>query len=173
MDLSKIKSGNNVPEDINVCIEISAHSQPIKYEIDKDSGALFVDRIQHNSMFYPCNYGFVPNTMADDGDSLDALVISKYNLMAGSVINSRPIGVLNMEDEGGIDAKIICVPSTKVCPLYSNITEIAELDEVLIKEIKFFFSRYKDVQNGKWVKVYDFGDAAEAKKAIKESIQQV
>ena len=171
MDLSKIKVGNNAPDDINVFIEISANSYPIKYELDKDSGAVFVDRIQNNSMFYPCNYGFVPNTLAKDGDPLDVLVISKYPLMATSVINARPIGVLHMEDDGGKDDKIICVPSTKVCSIYKDVKDISDISEVTIKEIEFFFSRYKDIQDGKWTKVDGIGNCEEAKKIILSSIQ--
>ena len=170
MDLTKIKAGKNLPEDINVCIEIAANSSPVKYEIDKESGALFVDRIQHNSMFYPCNYGFVPNTLAADGDPLDALVISKYSLIPASVINARPVGILNMEDDGGKDEKVICVPNHKVCPLYSHVNDINDLDKTVLEEIKFFFSRYKDVLDGKWAKVYEFGNAADAKEMIKKSL---
>ncbi|MDA7845255.1 inorganic diphosphatase [Rickettsiales bacterium] len=170
MDLLKVKPGSNPPHDLNVLIEIPSNSSPIKYEYDKDIGGLVVDRIQANSMFYPCNYGFVPNTLSEDGDPLDVLVVSRYPIMPGAIVNVRPVGVLDMEDDGGVDYKIIAVPSDSVCKFYSKVHDIEDVEEVLKKEIYFFFSRYKDVQDGKWTKVGDFKGKEEAQKIIEESI---
>jgi len=121
MDITKIPAGDNPPEDINVVIEVPQHGDPIKYELDKESGAVFVDRFMHTAMHYPCNYGFVPNTLSDDGDPVDVLVVSQFPLIPGCVINCRPVGVLQMEDEAGMDAKVLAVPSSKLKPLYCNV----------------------------------------------------
>lgn len=172
MDLSKIEVGNNPPEDINVVIEISANSDPIKYEVDKESNAIWVDRFLGTSMFYPANYGFVPNTLADDGDPLDVLVISPYSLPPGCVINVRPIGILNMADESGDDAKVIAVPNYKLSPLYDNVQEITDLPESLVNQIEHFFEHYKDLEPGKWVKINEWKGSDFAKDEISRFIQE-
>jgi inorganic pyrophosphatase len=167
-----VSAGKNPPEEVNVVIEIAANSEPVKYEIDKESGMLFVDRIFANSMFYPCSYGFIPNTLAEDGDPVDVLVMCRYKLEPCSVIATRPVGVLKMEDDGGRDAKIIGVPVDKVSKLYSDIKDIDDVSEVLKQEIQFFFERYKDTEKGKWTKVEGFFDVNEARKIITESIDR-
>ncbi len=169
MNIENVSLGDNVPENINVIIEVAANSN-VKYEMDKKSGALFVDRFLHTSMFYPANYGFLPHTLAKDGDPLDALVLTRWGLKEGCVIKSKPVGVLKMEDEKGMDEKIICVPTGKLDKSYSNINDINDLPEQVLNEIKHFFEHYKDLESGKWVKVTGFGNAEEAKKIIKDNL---
>ncbi|MBX2855551.1 MAG: inorganic diphosphatase [Rhodobacteraceae bacterium] len=173
MDFSKIPVGKNPPSDVNVVIEIpgGAGASPVKYEIDKDSGAVLVDRIVSTSMIYPCNYGFVPNTLHADGDPTDVLVRCNYPLVPGSVIRCRPVGVLKMEDDGGMDDKLLAVPAEKVDPFQADIQDISDLPEREIERIKHFFERYKDLEPGKWVKVIGWGDKAEAEKILVESIE--
>ncbi len=174
MDISRIPPGENPPFDINVVIEIpggAGGGSPVKYEIDKDSGAVKVDRIVNTSMFYPCNYGFVPNTLHDDGDPTDVLVRTDVTLLPGAVIACRPIGVLNMEDESGIDDKIVAVPVAKVDPFQSNIVEIGDLPEIERDRIRHFFERYKDLEEGKWVKVTGWGDRKEAEAILVRSLE--
>ncbi len=173
MDLSKIPAGKNPPSDINVVIEISgagAGGAPVKYEIDKDSGAVFVDRIVNTAMFYPCNYGFVPNTLHADGDPTDVLVRCDFALAPGSVIRCRLIGVLKMEDDGGMDDKLIAVPVEKVDPFSAKIQELTDLPERELERIKHFFEHYKDLEAGKWVKVSGWGSKAEAEEILTKSI---
>lgn len=170
MDISKIPVGADAPNDINVVIEVPQHADPIKYELDKESGAVFVDRFMHTAMHYPCNYGFVPNTLSDDGDPVDVLVVSQYPLIPGCVISCRPVGVLQMEDEAGMDAKILAVPSSKLKPYYCNIKGPEDLPAFLTDQIKHFFEHYKDLEKNKWVKVTGWGGAEEAKKEITDSI---
>ena len=172
MDISKISIGKNPPEDVNVLIEIPAGGAPIKYELDKDSGALFVDRFMHTAMFYPANYGFVPHTLSDDGDPCDVLVVSHVPVMAGAVVRSRPIGVLLMEDESGHDEKIIAVPVDKLHPFYTDVKNYTDLPEILRDQISHFFERYKDLEKGKWVKVTGWGDAAQASALIQQGIDR-
>jgi inorganic pyrophosphatase len=164
MSYSKIPSGKDVPNDIYVVIEIPANHDPIKYEIDKESDALFVDRFVGTAMFYPANYGYVPNTLADDGDPLDVLVVTPYPVQPGSVIRSRVVGKLNMEDEAGIDTKLLAVPHDKLTPLYKDIKEYSDLPPLLLAQIKHFFENYKALEPGKWVKVtgWEGSDAAKA-----------
>lgn len=152
MDLSKIPAGKDLPGDVNVVIEIPAGG-PVKYEVDKDSGAVFVDRFLHTAMYYPVNYGFIPNTLAEDGDPVDAMVLFRDTIVPGAVIRARPIGVLVMEDEAGQDEKLICVPHEKVDPYYADLNTHEDLPEVFRDQIKHFFERYKDLEKGKWVKV--------------------
>lgn len=168
MRFDLIKSGKNFPEDINVVIEIPMNGDPIKYEIDKESGMLCVDRFIHTSMRYPCNYGFIPNTMSSDGDPLDVLVITRFPLIPGCFINCIPIGVLLMEDESGKDEKIIAVPHEKIHMHYTDIKNITDLPQSFLDEISHFFERYKELEskNGKWAKVTGFKDSSEAKKII-------
>lgn len=172
MDINKITTGKNPPEEVNVIIEVSKGSIPVKYEMDKDSGALFVDRIIQTSMFYPCNYGFVPHTLSLDGDPIDILVIEDLSIMPGSVIAVRPVAVLNMEDESGIDEKILAVPTTKINPSYKNINSLDDIPTILIDRITNFFENYKKLEPGKWVKLKNWEGADQAKKLIKEAIER-
>jgi inorganic pyrophosphatase len=172
MDLSKIPSGNNAPSDINVVIEVPMGGNPVKYEMDKDSGAVFVDRFLSTSMVYPCNYGFVPQTLSGDGDPVDVLVVSPFPVVPGSVMRARPVGVLKMEDEKGEDEKILAVPHTKLHPYYDNVKNYTDLPEIFIASIKHFFEHYKDLEKGKWVKVTGFADAAEAEKMIADGVKR-
>ncbi len=170
MNISAIARGNNPPEDINVIIEVPVGGEPIKYELDKDSGALIVDRFLYTPMRYPGNYGFVPHTLSDDGDPIDVLVASTRALIPGAVINCRPIGVLNMTDEAGNDEKLIAVPSTKLTRRYEKIRSYADLPEITLQQIQHFFEHYKDLEPDKWVKLDHWGDADEAKTLISEAI---
>lgn len=164
MSLNNVTPGSKTPEVFNVIIEISANSDPVKYEVDKDSGALFVDRFMGTAMHYPCNYGYVPQTIADDGDPVDVLVVTPFALQPGVVVSCRPLGILQMEDEAGGDAKLVAVPTEKICPMYKNIQKLEDLPELLIQQIKHFFEHYKDLEPGKWVKVTGWAgiDAAKA-----------
>ncbi|MFZ9035998.1 MAG: inorganic diphosphatase [Francisellaceae bacterium] len=170
--LKNIKHGKDVPNDINVVIEIPANNEPVKYEFDKDSEMLVVDRFMSASMQYPCNYGFVPNTLSEDGDPVDVLVPTPVALRPGVVINCRPVGVLKMTDESGVDAKIIAVPSDKLTKAYSHVNEISDLPELLMAQIKHFFEHYKDLEPNKWVKVDGYEDADSAKAEIMASIKR-
>lgn len=170
MDLQKISAGKNPPSEINVVIEIPANTGPVKYEVDKDSGALFVDRLMATPMYYPCNYGFVPNTLSDDGDPIDVLVITPVPLVAGCVIPSRPIAVLKMSDEAGVDSKIIAVPTAKMTTAYNHVSEASDLPEGMMENIGHFFEHYKDLEKGKWVKVDGWGTADEARKDIEAAV---
>ncbi len=173
MNLDKIPAGKNPPEDINVVIEIpggAGGGSPVKYEVDKDSGAVMVDRIVNTPMFYPCNYGFVPNTLHEDGDPTDVLVRTDVALMPGVVVPSRPIGVLEMEDEAGVDDKIVAVPLAKVDPFQAGIADVGDLPEIERRRIQHFFERYKDLEEGKWVKVTGWGDRARALEILQRSL---
>ncbi|MFT4717903.1 MAG: inorganic pyrophosphatase [Rickettsiales bacterium] len=172
MNISKISFGNKAPEIVNVVIEVPMNSNPVKYELDKDSGALFVDRFLATPMYYPCNYGFIPNTLSDDGDPIDVLVVSELPLMPTSVIKVKPIGVLIMEDEKGMDEKILAVPSVKTNSEYENISDYTELNKSLLDKVSHFFERYKDLEKNKWVKVKGFEGATKAKELIKEAIDR-
>ncbi|AMQ88678.1 MULTISPECIES: inorganic diphosphatase [Marinobacter] len=170
MQFDNIPAGKNPPEDIYVAIEIPANSSPVKYELDKDMGALLVDRFMATPMFYPANYGFIPHTLADDGDPIDVLVVTPYPIQAGCVIRCRPVGVLNMEDEAGGDAKLVAVPHDKLTTTYHDVKEIDDLPELLRNQIRHFFENYKTLEPGKWVKVQGWGNASEAKKAIEDAV---
>ena len=170
MTYSKIPAGSDLPYDINVIIEIPANHDPIKYEIEKDSDALFVDRFVATPMFYPANYGYIPSTLSEDGDALDVLVVSPYPVMPGSVIRSRPVGVLNMTDESGPDAKLIAVPHSKLTRMYDHVIEISDLPEMLKKQTEHYFENYKDLEEDKWVKIDGWGSAEEARKEIMSSL---
>ena len=169
MDISKLSPGKDVPNDIFVVIEIPEGSQ-VKYEVDKDSGAIFVDRFLFTPMAYPAAYGFIPGTLAADGDPADALVLAPGPIVPGAVIRCRPIGMLQMEDESGQDEKIICVPHDKIHTLYKDVHSIDDLPEILRASIEHFFTRYKDLEPGKWVKVTGWATKEEAKKVILESL---
>jgi inorganic pyrophosphatase len=170
MDLKKIPIGKNPPNDINVVVEIPLRGDPVKYEICKESGAMFVDRFLHTAMFYPTNYGFVPHTLSDDGDPVDVMVVGKHGVAVGSVLRSRPIGVLLMEDESGQDEKILAVPHPKLHPFYDDVKSYTDLPDILIKQIEHFFAHYKDLEAGKWAKVLGWGDADKAGQIIEEAI---
>ena len=171
MSFNSISPGKDVPNDINVIIEIPANSDPIKYEIDKDSDAVFVDRFMATPMFYPANYGYVPQTLADDGDPLDVLVITPYPVVPGSVIRCRPVGMLNMSDESGQDEKVVAVPHDKLTPLYRDVKEYTDLPQLLIKQIEHFFENYKDLEEGKWVKIDCWQNADAAREVIMKFAQ--
>jgi inorganic pyrophosphatase len=170
MRLDAISIGKNPPKDINVIIEVSVGGEPIKYEMDKASGTLIVDRFLYTPMRYPGNYGFVPHTLSDDGDPIDVLVCNTRTIIPGAVINCRPVGVLIMEDEGGGDEKIIAVPSTKVSRRYENIQNYTDMPSISQQQIEHFFSHYKDLEPGKWAKIHHWGDTAEAEQRIVEAI---
>ncbi|MDJ0950016.1 MAG: inorganic diphosphatase [Alphaproteobacteria bacterium] len=172
MDINKITVGRNPPWDINVIIEIPLGGEPVKYELDKVSGALFVNRFLHTAMFYPANYGFIPHTLSEDGDPTDAMVIGRVPVAVGSVIRSRPIGVLVMEDESGPDEKILAVPVDELHPYYSNVTSYRQLPDVLCDQINHFFGHYKDLEKEKWVEVKRWGEAEEATKMIMEAVDR-
>ncbi len=170
MRLDAIKTGNNPPDDINVIIEVAVGGEPIKYEMDKDSGTLTVDRFLYTPMRYPGNYGFVPHTLSDDGDPIDVLVCNTRTIVPGAVINCRPIGVLVMEDDGGQDEKILAVPSVAVSRRYENVHNYSDLPSITLEQIQHFFEHYKDLEPGKWVKIQHWGDRDESIKLISEAI---
>ncbi len=172
MNLDRVTSGENCPNDINVIIEIPAHSDPVKYEVDKETGAMFVDRFMSTAMHYPCNYGYIPHTLSDDGDPADVLVVTPIPLISGSVIRVRPIGMLKMTDESGDDAKILAVPVDKLSREYRGISNIRQMPRTLLESISHFFEHYKDLEDGKWVRVDDWLDMDEAKKEIMESVER-
>ena len=173
MNIDKISSGANLPEEINVIIEISEGANPVKYELDKDSGALLVDRFLSTAMFYPANYGFIPHTLSDDGDPVDVLVIAQTPILPGAVVEARPIGVLMMEDESGIDEKLIAVPKDKIHPFTKDIQDIKDLPQITLDRIAHFFERYKDLESGKWVKLQGFEGKAKALEVINSSKQEL
>lgn len=172
MRIDAIKIGNNPPEDVNVIVEVPLGGEPIKYEMDKESGTLFVDRFLYTAMRYPGNYGFIPHTLSGDGDPCDVLVANTRAIAPGAVINVRPVGVLVMEDDGGQDEKIIAVPSHKLTQRYDRVESYTDLPEITIKQIEHFFEHYKDLEPGKWAKIIRWGDAAEAKRLIIEAIER-
>jgi len=170
IDSNNLSAGSNIPYDINVIVEIPAYSDPVKYEVDKKSGRLEVNRFMATAMRYPCNYGYVPSTLAADGDPLDVLVISPFNLFNGVLIKCRPLGMLKMEDESGDDSKIIVVPHDSLTEIYSDIKEYSDLPKPLLHTIKHFFQHYKDLEKGKWVRVDGWVGLEEAYNEIKKSI---
>lgn len=172
MRLESIPVGDNPPEDINVVIEVPVGGQPIKYELDKASGTMFVDRFLYTSMVYPGNYGFVPHTLSEDGDPIDVLVCNTRAIVPGAVMNCRPVGVLIMEDDAGQDEKIIAVPSTRLTRRYDNIENYSDLPKITIQQIEHFFEHYKDLEPDKWVKLAEVYEAKVAKKMIAEAIQR-
>lgn len=170
MSYSDIPAGKDIPNDVYAVIEIPANHAPIKYEIDKDSDALFVDRFMATPMFYPANYGYIPNTLSEDGDPLDVLVVTPYPVAPGAVIRCRAVGILNMEDDGGIDAKLIAVPHDKLTKIYQDVQEYTDLPELLIKQVEHFFSHYKDLEAGKWVKISGWDSAQKARDEIEKAV---
>jgi inorganic pyrophosphatase len=172
MNLEHIPAGKKAPHEVNVVIEIPMGSSPIKYEVDKASGALFVDRFVHTAMYYPCNYGFVPHTLSHDGDPADVLVVCTTPIIPGAVIAARPIGVLIMEDDGGMDEKILAVPTTKTFSYYENIQEYTDLPDILIQQIQHFFEHYKELEKGKWVKIKGWKGKDDAIQILQEAMDR-
>ncbi len=171
MNLDRVGYGVKVPDEFNVIIEIPAHSDPVKYEIDKVTGAMFVDRFLSTAMHYPCNYGYVPHTLSKDGDPVDVLVLAPVPLISGSAICCRPIGVLNMTDESGADAKILAVPTKKLSNSYNHVNSYKDLPQDLLDTINHFFEHYKDLDDSKWVKMEGWNGIDEAKQELLDSIQ--
>ncbi len=172
MDISKISIGQNPPWDINVLIEIPYGGDPVKYEFDKESGALIVDRFLHTAMFYPGNYGFIPHTLSEDGDPCDVMVVGRTPVNPGSILRSRPIGALIMEDEAGIDEKIIAVPVNDLHPYHADVKSYKDIPQVMVDQMEHFFTHYKDLEKNKWVKVQGWKSAEDAAELILESIQR-
>ncbi|BAN70171.1 inorganic diphosphatase [endosymbiont of unidentified scaly snail isolate Monju] len=172
MNLDRVQPGDNVPSEINVIIEIPAHRDPVKYELDKDTGAMFVDRFLGTAMFYPCNYGYVPHTLSQDGDPVDVMVVSPLPIQSGAVIRCRPIGMLRMEDDGGIDAKILAVPVDKLTPLYRSVHSYRDMPEETLDRLAHFFAHYKDLEKGKWVRIDGWVGVEEAKQEILDSVER-
>ena len=170
MSLFKVEAGKDLPHDVNVIIEIPKHSDPVKYEVDKKTGALHVDRFMATCMYYPCDYGYIPNTLSEDGDPIDVLVVCPHALLPGSVIRCRVIGMLRMTDESGPDAKLLALPTSKLTSLYNHIEKPEDLGQHLLSSIEHFFSHYKDLEQGKWVKVDGWEGVAAAHKEIEESV---
>ncbi len=170
MNLDAIPVGDAPPDDVNVIVEVAIGGEPIKYEMHKAAGTLFVDRFLYTPMRYPGNYGFVPHTLSDDGDPIDVLVANTRPIIAGAVINVRPIGVLKMEDDGGSDEKIIAVPSPRLTKRYINVHNYTDLPEITLDQIRHFFEHYKDLEPGKWARIIGWGDAAEARRFITEAM---
>jgi len=170
MRIDKIAPGRNVPDDVNVIVEVPVGGEPIKYELDKESGTLVVDRFLYTSMRYPGNYGFIPHTLSGDGDPVDVLIANSRAIAPGAVISVRPVGVLLMEDNAGKDEKIIAVPSQHISQRFDGIVNYKDLPEITLSQIEHFFAHYKDLEPGKWVKILRWGDAAEARQMIVEGI---
>ena len=170
MGLMEINSGRDVPNEINVIIEIPMHGEPVKYEVDKDSGALFVDRFLTTAMYYPANYGYIPNTLSEDGDPVDVLVVTPIPLISGSVIRCRVVGMLKMTDESGIDAKLLAVPIKKVSNMYEHVQTHQDLPQHLLLSLEHFFKHYKDLEEGKWVQVDGWEGPDVARQEIMASV---
>jgi len=172
MRLDAIAIGKNPPEEVNVIVEVPVGGEPIKYEMDKASGTLVVDRFLYTSMRYPGNYGFIPHTLSDDGDPCDVLIANQRGIVPGAVVAVRPVGVLKMQDEAGGDEKIIAVPTTRLTRRYEKVHGYMDLPDITLKQIEHFFQHYKDLESSKWVKVLGWGDAEEAKDLIRHAIER-
>ena len=172
MNLDNLPLGEDVPNDINVVIEIPSHGPPVKYEVEKDSGTLMVDRFMGTAMFYPCNYGFMPHTLSDDGDAVDVLVVTPVPLISGSVIRCRPVGMLEMTDEAGEDHKVLAVPISKLTKLYDDVQKPQDLHDDTLNQITHFFEQYKALETGKWVKVENWVGVERAREEILSSIER-
>jgi inorganic pyrophosphatase len=170
MRIDAISIGNDPPHDVNVIVEVPLGGQPIKYELNKEAGTLVVDRFLYTSMSYPGNYGFVPHTLSADGDPIDVLVCNTRPLLPGCVINVRPIGILVMEEDSGVDEKIIAVPSPHLTRRYDGVTNYSDVPTITLQQIEHFFEHYRDLEEGKWVKIGDWGDASAARRAIAAAI---
>lgn len=166
MNLDRVTSGDDCPNDINVIIEIPFQSDPVKYEVDKATGAMFVDRFMNTAMFYPFNYGYIPHTLSRDGDPVDVMVVTPAPLISGSVIRCRPVGLLKMTDESGDDPKVLAVPTDKLCRLYRQMRDISDVRPELLEQIAHFFEHYKDLDEGKWVRVEGWLGIEDAKQEI-------
>ncbi|RMX00210.1 inorganic diphosphatase [Allofranklinella schreckenbergeri] len=173
MSLSNVSPGSKAPEVFNVIIEIPQNADPVKYEVDKETGAIFVDRFINTAMFYPANYGYVPQTLSGDGDPVDVLVLTPYALQPGVVVPCRALGMLRMEDESGVDAKVLAVPTEKILPAYAHMKTIADVNEGTLNAISHFFEHYKDLEKGKWVKVLGWAGIEDAHKEIADGIANV
>lgn len=172
MRIEAIAAGKDVPNDINVIVEVPIGGEPIKYELDKESGTLMVDRFLYTPMRYPGNYGFIPHTLSDDGDPIDVLICNSRAIFPGAVINCRPIGVLKMEDDGGVDEKILAVPSDKISRTYESVHSYRNLPPILLDQITHFFEHYKDLEPGKWVNIDGWADADIARRMIVEGLER-
>ena len=172
MNLDRVSSGRDVPNDFNVIIEIPMNADPIKYEVDKETGAMFVDRFMSTCMHYPCNYGYIPHTLSEDGDPVDVLVISPVPLISGVVVRCRPLGMLQMTDEAGGDAKVLAVPIDKLCGLYRGVKSHADLSDLTCSQIAHFFEHYKDLEPGKWVKITGWAGVTEAEVEITSGVHR-
>jgi inorganic pyrophosphatase len=170
--LDAISYGDKAPEEVNVIVEVPIGGEPIKYEMDKASGALFVDRFLYTSMRYPGNYGFIPNTLSDDGDPCDVVVANTRAIIPGAVMKCRIVGVLIMEDEAGGDEKLLAVPATKLTQRYAKVSNYTDLPEITLKQIEHFFAHYKDLEPNKWVRIVRWGDAEEARRHVSEGIER-
>ncbi len=170
MDMKKIPIGEKPPYDVNVIVEIPMKGEPVKYEVDKESGAMFVDRFLHTAMYYPGNYGFIPHTLAEDGDPMDVMVVGRVPVAVGAVLRSRPIGIMYMEDEAGTDEKILAVPHTKLHPFWHDVKSFEDLPDILVRQITHFFEHYKDLEAQKWVKIKGWGGPEEAAERISAAI---
>ena len=172
MSLSNVEAGSKMPDEFNVVIEIPMAADPVKYEVDKETGALFVDRFMTTAMHYPCNYGYVPRTLSDDGDPVDVLVLSPFAVVPGAVVRCRALGVLEMEDEAGGDAKVLAVPVTKILPNYAHLQSVQDVPELDLQRIQHFFEHYKDLEKGKWVKVKGWAGIDAARAEIQGSAER-
>jgi inorganic pyrophosphatase len=172
MSLHDVPVGRDVPYDVNVIIEIPMNSPAVKYEVDKKSGVLFLDRMLKTAMHYPCNYGYIPHTLCGDGDPVDVLVVMPVPVQSGAVVTCRPVGMLRMEDESGDDAKILAVPTEDITGLYRDVKGVNDVDELLRLQISHFFDHYKDLETGKWVKIHGWEEVEAAHREILESIQR-
>lgn len=172
MDINRLSPGRNPPHEINVLIEVPLRSDPIKYEYDKESGFIFVDRYLYTTMFYPCNYGFIPNTLSGDGDPIDVMVVGRMPVMSGAVLRARPIGVLEMEDEAGMDEKLLAVPIDKISQINRNVRSYQDLPEIDLARIAHFFEHYKDLEPNKWVKILGWAGPERAQELILEGIER-
>jgi inorganic pyrophosphatase len=172
MSLRKVVPGENIPDEINVVIEIPSRSDPVKYEVDKDTGIMFVDRFMSTSMLYPCDYGYIPHTLSEDNDPVDVLVVCPFPLISGSVVHCRPIGILEMEDESGPDSKLLAVPISSLTPLYDEVHTPHDLPPASLNSIHHFFEHYKDLEEGKWVKIKGWHGPEAAKKEVMSSVKR-
>jgi inorganic pyrophosphatase len=172
LDINKVSIGKDPPHELNVIIEVPLRSDPIKYEFDKDSGAIFVDRFLYTTMFYPCNYGFVPHTLADDGDPIDVMVVGRMPVQPGAVLPVRPIGLLELEDEAGGDEKVLAVPVPKITRLYDKVRSWNDIPEIDLQRIKHFFEHYKDLEPEKWVRVGSWRDVDQAYAVVTRAIER-
>ncbi len=172
MALTQVPAGRHLPDDFNVIIEIPLRGDPIKYEVDKESGAMFVDRFMNTAMHYPCNYGYIPDTLSEDGDPVDVLVVTGVPVITGSVVRCRPIGMLAMTDESGPDAKILAVPVDSLSSMYRHVSSSRDFPEILLKQITHFFEHYKDLEASKWVRIDGWRDIAAAREEIMNSYKR-